>query len=403
MPKGVSFDPDRHGNPRYYFRQAGRPKVRLFEAPYTEAFDDEVACGRLGIPYVPKGKEPPPEVIDKGKKYAEGTLGWLVIEYKRRAAGSVSGRTMKIRARMLEEVCNSLTPKKKIRRGSLPFTAMERKHITEIRDEIRQTPGARNDVVKALSAMFSWAIETADLLKANPCSGIKRLKSGDGFHTWTEEEVCQFEDSHIPGSRARLALNIGLYTGFRLQTMAIAGRQHVSSDGWIKIRPQKTARSSAVVVEIPILPELQAALDEGPTGNMTFLITEYGKPFSVKGLGNKMRDWCDAAGLPHCSMHGLRKAGATRAAENGATEKQLMAIYGWTTMEQAAYYTEKANRKKMAKMGMEFLRKDPRIGHNGGPDIGTSLEQKVDEFVSPDLGVGKSETKTLKKVSKIKG
>lgn len=390
LPKGVSFDPDRHGNPRYYFRAPGRPKIRLFEAPYTEPFDDEVACARLGIPYVPKGQEPPAEVTDKGKKYPEGTLGWLVVEYKRRAAGTVTARTMETRARILEEVCDSLTPKKKIRRGSLPFVMLEKKHITEIRDELRPTPGARNDVVKALSAMFSWAVDTADLLKVNPCAGIKRLKSGDGFHTWTEEEVCQYEATHPPGSRARLALNIGLYTGFRLQTMAIVGRQHVSSDSWIKIRPQKTARSSGVEVEIPMLPELKAALDEGPTGNMTFLVTEYGKPFSIKGLGNKMRVWCDEANLPHCTMHGLRKAGATRAAENGATEKQLMAIFGWTTMEQATYYTEKANRKKMARMGMGFLRKDE------------SGEQKVDEFVSPHQGVEKSETKTPKKGSKIK-
>lgn len=403
LPKGVSFDPDRHGNPRYYFRAPGQPKIRLFEQPYTEAFDDEVACARLGIPYAPKGKEPPPEIFDKGKKLVEGTLEWLVVEYKRRAAGTVTARTMDSRARILEEICNSLTPKKQIRRGTLPYKFLEKKHITEIRDELRQTPGARNDVVKALSAMFAWALDPADLLKVNPCAGIKRLKSGDGFHTWTEEEVLQFEAVHKPGSRARLALNIGLYTGFRLQTIAIVGRQHVSNDGWIKVRPQKTARSSAVDVEIPILPELQEALDEGPTGNMTFLVTEFGKPFTVKGLGNRMRKWCDEAKLFHCSMHGLRKAGATRAAENGATEKQLMAIFGWTTMEQATYYTEKANRKKMAKKGMEFLRKEPGIGHNSGPGMATDAEQNGDEFVSPAQGVAKSETKTIKKRSKIKG
>ncbi|MBB3980081.1 integrase [Rhizobium azooxidifex] len=359
LPKGVTFDPDRHNNPRYYFRTAGKAKVRLRETPGTTAFDDEVACARLGQPYSRPGEVPAP-IGGKSKTPAEGTLGWLVTEYKRRAAGSVTNRTMETRARILEEVCQSLTPKKKLPRGHLPFASMEKKHITEIRDELRPTPGARNDIVKALSAMFTWAVDTADLCKMNPCSGIKRLKSGDGFHTWTEEEVRQFEAKHPAGSRARLALNIGLYTGFRLQTMAIFGRQHVTADGWIKIRPAKTARSSGVDVDIPMLPELETALADGPVGNMTFLVTEYGKPFSVKGLGNKMRDWCDEAKLFHCSMHGLRKAGATRAAENGATEKQLMAIFGWTTMEQASYYTEKANRKKLAGAGMKFLSKEQK-------------------------------------------
>jgi hypothetical protein len=31
------------------------------------------------------------------------------------------------------------------------------------------------------------------------------------------------------------------------------------------------------------------------------------------------------------AAHGLRKAGATRAAENGATVNQLMALFGWKT------------------------------------------------------------------------
>ncbi|WP_145611923.1 hypothetical protein [Rhizobium mongolense] len=105
------------------------------------------------------------------------------------------------------------------------------------------------------------------------------------------------------------------------------GRQHVR-DGWLTIRPGKTKRSSGVVVQIPMLPELQKALDQQPANQMTYLVTEYGKPFSVNGLGNKMRDCCDEAGLFHCSMHGLRKAGATIAAENGATDDELMALAG---------------------------------------------------------------------------
>jgi hypothetical protein len=35
-------------------------------------------------------------------------------------------------------------------------------------------------------------------------------------------------------------------------------------------------------------------------GNMTFLITEYGKPFAANGFENKFKDWCRQADLPHC-------------------------------------------------------------------------------------------------------
>ena len=48
---------------------------------------------------------------------------------------------------------------------------------------------------------------------------------------------------------------------------------------------------------------------------------------------------CVRAGVMGKSAHGLRKAAATRAAENGATVHQLMAIFGWTNVEQAELYT----------------------------------------------------------------
>jgi integrase len=69
-----------------------------------------------------------------------------------------------------------------------------------------------------------------------------------------------------------------------------------------------------------------------------------------------MRQWCDEAGLPGCSAHGLRKAGATIAAENGASDRQLMAIYGWETAKQATLYTQKADRRKLAGAAMGLIR-----------------------------------------------
>ena len=74
-----------------------------------------------------------------------------------------------------------------------------------------------------------------------------------------------------------------------------------------------------------------------------------------------------AAGLELCTAHGLRKAGATIAAENGATEQQLMAIYGWTTGKEAARYTRQANKKRLAGDAMCLIggRRDTNGGVSG--------------------------------------
>jgi hypothetical protein len=49
-----------------------------------------------------------------------------------------------------------------------------------------------------------------------------------------------------------------------------------------------------------------------------------------------------------CPRHGLRKARATILAERGATDRQLMAVFGWKSEKEATKYTEAANRKRLA-------------------------------------------------------
>ena len=67
---------------------------------------------------------------------------------------------------------------------------------------------------------------------------------------------------------------------------------------------------------------------------------------------------CDAAGLPHCSAHGLRKAGAAIAAENGASVHELMAIFGWLSLKQAELCTRAAQQKRLANRAMKLLIRD---------------------------------------------
>jgi hypothetical protein len=86
-----------------------------------------------------------------------------------------------------------------------------------------------------------------------------------------------------------------------------------------------------------------------------FLVTDFGKPFTANGFGNWLRARCDEARLPECTAHGLGKAGATIAAENGATDRQLVALYDWTSEKQANTYTAAANRKRLAADAAKYL------------------------------------------------
>jgi hypothetical protein len=56
----------------------------------------------------------------------------------------------------------------------------------------------------------------------------------------------------------------------------------------------------------------------------------------------------------------VRKIGATRAANNGATVAELEAIFGWQGGGMASLYTRAADRARLAKSAMSKLDRTPR-------------------------------------------
>jgi hypothetical protein len=95
---------------------------------------------------------------------------------------------------------------------------------------------------------------------------------------------------------------------------------------------------------------LKAAISAMPAvGIKTLLVTQFGKPFSVDGFGNRFADWCREAGLPdECRAHGLRKAIARRGAQLEATQQQLKAIGGWEQDAEVTTYTKGVDQARLA-------------------------------------------------------
>src|SRR5262249_29621193 len=91
--------------------------------------------------------------------------------------------------------------------------------------------------------------------------------------------------------------------------------------------PAKKSRAEAGHAHLANTSDLQRIIEATPSGALAFLVTEFGRPFTANGFGNRFRKWCDEVGLP-CSAHGLRKTAATRLAEAGASELEIRAITG---------------------------------------------------------------------------
>lgn len=86
-----------------------------------------------------------------------------------------------------------------------PMSALSSAHVKMLRDRKSELPGAANNRRKYLSSMFGWAVEDGSM-RSNPAREIRRISyATDGVHTWTPDEVRQFEKRHPIGTKARLA------------------------------------------------------------------------------------------------------------------------------------------------------------------------------------------------------
>ncbi|OLS51886.1 tyrosine-type recombinase/integrase [Rhodovulum sulfidophilum] len=274
-----------------------------------------------------------------------GTLAWLIEEYLRslRFQGlSVSRkRTIRLELDWLRKEA-----------GKYQFERLEVRHVEALMAKKKGSTAA-NTVKKNMSMLFNFAAKKLGYTGSNPARYAERMKTNpDGFHTWTEEEVDRFLKRHGPGTKARLVMLLALNTGMARQDLACVGRQHIKKEGRIEYRRHKTS----VAADLPILPELAEELRHVPRDRMLFVAQDNSdKPYAVASLGNWFRDRCVEANVPG-SLHGLRKAGATRLADAGASEWEIASYLAHTDTTQAAVYTKRANRARLADSGSAKLR-----------------------------------------------
>jgi integrase len=339
-----------HGTTAYYLRKPGHSKVRLRIPdeclPWSPSFMAIYEAAMTEMPAVP---------TIGASRTVPGTVNAAMVSYYQSSFGiGIADSTKKAFRAILETF--------RAEHGDKRVALMHGAAMQNIIN--KKKPVAQRNFKKAMRGFLSYCIGQ-NLISSNPLANVElaKIKKTGGHHTWTEDEIAQYAVRHARGTKARLALALLLQTGHARVDVARMGRQHVKN-GKLSMRRQKTG----VQFDIPVLPELVAELALHPSaGQLAFLVTEYGQPFSATGFGNKFRDWCDQANLPQCSAHGLRKAAAVRHALNGATAPELMAWFGWKTIGEAQRYIEEANRIKLAENAGAKIISGTRIGSSSEP------------------------------------
>jgi integrase len=349
LPKFVHGYLDRHGNPRHYFRRPGRKEVPLPGMPWsTEFMDAYEAAINSAAP-----------VVIGARRSVPGSVAEAVARY------FGSGNFTKL-APSTQAMRRAILERFRTEHGDKRLVKLHPEHVSRLISKLR--PYAQRNMWKTLRGLMDFAMSEG-LIDVDPTIAVKLapVKDAGGFATWTVAQITQYRERHPLGTRARLALELLYGSMQRRGDVVRLGRQHAHGGAFV-LRQQKTGAQ----VDIPMLDELVAAIEAMPKAeHLTFLVTEFGKPFSAAGFGNWFREQCNAAGLPkNLSAHGLRKAGATRLAEHGCTDHEIMAWGGWSTLKEVQRYTRAANRKSLAlraagklKAGTEMANPETRLAN----------------------------------------
>ena len=346
LPEYVSRFKDRHGKERLRFRRKGYPS-QYFTAPLgTEAFREEYHRFN-SVEAIAEARE-----AAAAARYMHGSIGDLLRRYVAvpERLGPSDVTQTKVR-NILERFCDA--------RQDRPVKGLNFEHIDAIIAKARiktvDVKGrkiggveAARKLRKELRRFFAFARKLG-WIAVNPVDESQPVKvapneRSTGFYTWTEDDISAYR-AHWPlGSKQRLAMELILWTDQRKVDAIHLGRQHVRN-GKFAIRQTKTGK----LLTLPIAPPLAAAIDAMPANDaLCFLLTEWGKPFSVKGFGGWFRNQCDAAGLPQCTAHGLRKATMRRMAELEMPNKTMKSVSGHSKDDEVARYTEAANQERLA-------------------------------------------------------
>jgi integrase len=322
---------DRHNKERFRFRRGGvsrylpPPGSPEYREAYAEAMSGAAGQGRA----------------------KKGTVGDLVARFYQsvpfRNAGPSWQRTMRqVIEPFREEARDQRVADFKARHINVLLGRKMQQTVVEGKKQGGTASAKR--LREVLLRLFEFAV-SEEMIATNPVEKAADVThKAKGFYAWTEADIAQFR-AHWPlGTKARLAIELMLWTGSRRGN---AHRMAPPTNGRFKAIAVKTGKP----IDMQVAPALQAAIDAMPAaeiGSETLIVTSHGKPFSAAGFGNKVREWCDAAGLPKCTSHGLRKALARRAADIGTSQQGIKSLGQWSGDEEVKTYVETANRSRLA-------------------------------------------------------
>lgn len=355
MPKIRRFlysEKTQHGTIRYRFiRERGAKKITIKGLPGEAAFESRYN-------YLLNGGDQDELLLKEKKKrrsrHQEGTWADLVDQFmlyldREVQRGEYAEGTRNTYAGILRQTTRVL--------GSVAVADFTRADIQNILRKLAPSRARHNNMLKAIRAVFRYAVEQTSLVEEDPTQGVKyKSIQTNGHKEWSVSNLRQYLSFHKPGSTAYLALVLLLHTACRRSDLVKLGPgnlHEIDGDFFLEFQQQKKGEDRGSDVSVPVDQDFIDLLNMTPTGEETFLVTAYGKPYSPKGFGNRMKKWVREAGLTDdIATHGVRKSVGVLMAEAGCSIYQIMAVHGHSSPKASEVYTRAASRRMLAKQGV---------------------------------------------------
>jgi integrase len=332
LPKYASAFIDVRGKERIRLRRKGWQTIYVTAKPgtpaFTEAYCTWEATGKIEV---------------NAKRTIPGSFDDLIAKFYR----STEWHDLKPTT---QETYRGELERFRAQYGDRSASTMSARNVGNLLAKMQDTPAAANNLRKRLGQLFRFAINQG-WRTDNPAKSTRPLKTREGgFPTWQEDHIAKFEERWPIGTTPRLAFDLALYTGQRRSDVRLMGPQHVQN-GEIRVKQIKTGKE----LWIPLHPNLAASIAAAKIGNLAYIVSAKGAPFTYDSFGMWFMRHCRAAGLEGFSMHGLRKACSRRMAEIGLSNQMIKSITGHTSDTEVSRYTRDAEQRVMARVAMTSL------------------------------------------------
>lgn len=193
--------------------------------------------------------------------------------------------------------------------------------VAQVRRALESSPAVANRTLTVLRLIFDYAVE-AEIVSANPCVGVKRLKQPTRDRLLSHAEYDRIY--RIAKPRLRAMMDLCYLTGQRIGDVLAIKRADLQAEG-IYVEQQKTKKR----LLIAWTPELKAAVEaakalHGPVAGLYLLKGRQGGPMTYVVAWKDWRAACKAAGVTDANIHDLRAMSGTEADAQGLNAQRLL-------------------------------------------------------------------------------